>query len=106
MIAKNETVEQACQKLLSTYFKKYPDKNLQAEADRIIISLSDFNILISGKPGGWAGGIIYALANQYHRACGIPGLLNKECEELFKVSMGTIYKRAAQTRKLLNMRSF
>jgi hypothetical protein len=53
-----------------------------------------------GRPGGWAGGIIYALTNQYRRACGIPGLLNKECEEFFNVSMDTIYRRAAMIKRL------
>ena len=101
MIAKNETIEQACQKLLSAFFEKYPNANLQIEANRILKCFSDFQLLKYGKPGGWAGGIIYALANQYSRACGIPGLLNKECEEFFDVSMGTIYKRAAKIRKLL-----
>ena len=101
MIAKNKTTEQACQKLLSAFFEKYPNANLQIEANRVLKCFSDFQLLKHGKPGGWAGGVIYALTNQYHRACGVPCILNKECEEFFDVSMGTIYKRTAMIKKLL-----
>jgi len=79
---------------------------MQIEADRILLCLSDFPFLKQGKLGGWAGGIIYALTNHYRRSCGIHGLLNKECEEFFGVSMSTIYKRAWSIWKLLGIRGF
>ena len=79
---------------------KHPDARLKIEANRTLKRLMAQEVPMLGKPGGWAGGIIYALANQYRRACGVPGLLNKECEEFFKVSMDTIYRRAAMIKRL------
>ena len=101
MIAMKETVDQACQRLFAAFFAKFPNARLQAQANRSLKRLVAHQIPMPGKQGGWAGGIIYAAANQYRRACGVPGLLNQECEEFFNVSMGTIYKRAWQIRRLL-----
>ena len=106
MIAKNGTVEEAFRQLLTAFFAKYPNTNLQVETNRTLKRFLAQKISMRGKPGGWAGGIIYALANQYRRTCGVPGLLNEECEEFFNVSMGTIYRRAAKIRRLLGMREF
>ena len=103
MIAINKTVDQNCQQLLASFFKKFPNPQLQIEANRMLRSLLDFKVPMPGKPGGWVGGIIYASANQYCQACGIPGLLNKECEEFFSVSIGTIRKRAAMIKKMLTL---
>ena len=100
MIAENEIKNQNCQQLLAAFFTKYPDARLKVEADRTLKGLMARKAPMLGKPGGWVGGIIYALTNQYRRACGIPGVLNKECEEFFNVSMGTIYRRAAMIRRL------
>ena len=101
MIAMNETVDKACRRLLIAFFTKFPNSRLQVEVGHTLKRLLSRKIPMPGKPGGWAGGIIYALANQYCRACGVPGLLNKECEEFFNVSMGTIYKRAATIKIML-----
>ena len=104
MIAINENKEQSCQQLLAAFFKKYPNPGLQVEVDRTLKRLFEFQTPMPGKSGGWAGGIVYATANCYKSDCGIPGLLNSECEEFFSVSMSTIYKRAWVIRKLiLNM---
>ncbi|HCO95130.1 MAG TPA: hypothetical protein DIU00_14455 [Phycisphaerales bacterium] len=100
MIAVNEIRNLTCQQLLAAFFTKYPDARLKIEADRILKRLMAQKVPMLGRPGGWAGGIIYALTNQYRRACGIPGFLNKECEEFFNVSMETIYRRAAMVKKL------
>jgi hypothetical protein len=90
-----------CQQLLAAFFTKYPDARLKIEADRTLKRLMAQKVPMLGvKQGGWAGGIIYALTNQYRQACGILGLLNKECEEFFNVSMETIYRRAAMIKKL------
>jgi hypothetical protein len=91
------------QELLAAFFKHFPNSRLQSEVNCVLKSLMDFRIPMPGKSGGWAGGMIYALANRCRRACGIPGLLNKESEEFFNVSMSMIYKRAAVIRKLLTM---
>ena len=56
-----------------------------------------------GKPSGWAAGIVYALANRYRQPCGVPGLLNKDLEKFFGVTMGTIRNRAARVDALLEI---
>ena len=101
MTAINETKEQSCQQFLAAFFKKHPNACLQVEVNKILNSLLDFQTPMPGKPGGWAGGIVYAAANCYKSDCGIPGLLNNECEAFFGASMSTIYKRAWMIRKLL-----
>jgi hypothetical protein len=101
MIAMNKNMDQDYRKLLAAFFTRFPNPRLQVEVNRALKRLLTCKILMPGKPGGWAGGIIYALANQGRRACGVPNLLNKEFEEFFNVSMGTIYKRAWQIRRLL-----
>ena len=101
MIALNKSPDQACRQMLAAFFMKFPNARLQAQVNRALKTLLVHQIPMLGKPGGWAGGIVYAAANQYRRACGVPGLLNQECEEFFNVSMGTIYKRAWQIRRLL-----
>ena len=97
----NEIIDPTCQQLLTSFFKTYPNPHLQIEVNRILKRLLALKIPMPGKQGGWAGGIIYALANQYCRPCGIPGLLNKESEEFFNVSIETIYRRARRIRELL-----
>ena len=47
----------------------------------------------------WAGGIVYAVGS---RGCGVPNVFNRELEEAFGTKMSTIYKRAAQIRRLLD----
>ena len=98
MIAMNETADQGCQKLLVAFFKKYPNKRLQIEANRILKRFLALKIPMPGQPGGWAGGIVYAISSI---GVGVPGVLNGELEKAFNISMGTIYKRAAMIRKLL-----
>jgi len=56
-----------------------------------------------GKPGGWAAGIVYSLANRDRRACGVPWMPNAEFEEFFGVTMSTVYKRAAQVERALEI---
>ena len=101
MIALNKSVDQSCRQFLAAYFTKFPNARLQTKTDRALKRLLARHIPMPGKPGGWAGGIVYAVANQDHRPCGVPSLLNQECEMFFHVSMGTIYKRAWQIRRLL-----
>lgn len=97
----NKAVEPTCQQFVTAFFKAYPDPNLQNDVNGFVKRLEAFKIPMPGKPGGWAGGIIYALSNLYKIPCGIHGVLNKECEDFFNVSMETIYRRAYQVRKLL-----
>jgi hypothetical protein len=65
--------------------------------------LAASDVAMEGKPAGWAAGIIYALANRDKRACGVPGLLNREVEEFFDVLMSTVRKRAAQVERALEI---
>lgn len=101
MIAINENKEQTCQQLLVAFFKKYPNPGLQVEVERTLKLLLESQTPMPGKSCGWVGGIVYATANCSKSACGIPGLLNSECEAFFNVSMSTIYNRAWVIRKLL-----
>lgn len=101
MIAMNKMMDQDCRQLLTAFCTKFPNTGLQVITDHILKILLAHQIPMFGKPGGWAGGIVYAVTNQGRRACGVPGLLNQECEEFFHVSMGTIYRRAAKITKLL-----
>ena len=94
----NKNQEQIYQKLLTTFFKKHPNPQLQVEVKRILKRFLSLKISMPGKPGGWVGGIVYAISSI---GVGVPGVLNSELEESFGVSMGTIYKRAAMIRKLL-----
>ena len=100
MIDKSKTVDQECKLLLANYFRKFANLHLQAEADRVLKFLLSRQIPLPGKPGGWAGGIIYALVNLGQRPCGVPGLLNRKLEKFFDTSMGAIYKRAEKIREV------
>jgi len=95
-----ETTDQTCQQRLTAFFKKFPNPPLQVEVDGMLKSLLDFKVPMPGKPGGWAGGMVYAVSNC---GVGVPGVLNSELEKAFDVSMGTIYKRAAKILELLNL---
>jgi hypothetical protein len=98
MMAMKENKGEAYQRLLAAFFKKYPNVHLQIEVDRILKRLLALRIPMPGKPGGWAGGIVYAMSSI---GVGVPGALNRELEKSFNVSVGTIYRRAAVIRKLL-----
>ena len=93
-----ETTDQTCQQRLTAFFKKFPNSHLQAKVNRVLKSLSDFKVSMPGKPGCWAGGMVYAIGSI---GVGVPGVLNSELEKAFSVSMGTIHKRAAMIRELL-----
>ena len=101
MSTENETAVQACQSLLESFFAKFPNLRVQVETDCILKIILAHEIPLPGKPCGWAGGILYAVSNKGRWPCGVLGLLNKEIEEFFGVSMSTIYKRAAVISRLL-----
>ena len=94
----NETTDQTCQQLLAAFFKRYPNPRIQIEVDRILKRLLALKTPMPGKPGGWAGGLVYAMSSI---GVSVPGVLNSEIEKAFNVTMGTIYKRAAMIQKLL-----
>ncbi len=101
MFTKNKQTDQDYRELFAAFFSKFPNNRLQAETGRILTRLLAGDISLPGKPAGWVAGTIYAVANQGRRPCGIPGVLNQECEDFFHISIGTVYRRAAQIRSLL-----
>ena len=96
MITSSHTVGIACKDHLDRFFASYPDSVMQQRTAKALRFLEAHEEPLTGKPEGWAAGLIYALSNQYRQACGVPGLLNSEFTEFFGVSMGTIRKRAAR----------
>ena len=101
MALTNQDSELACRERLELFFGSYRDAAMQKSALKALRFLTACDKPLSGKPGGWAAGIIYALANRGRRACGVPGVLNSDFEQFFGVTMGTIRKRAAQIEDLL-----
>ncbi|MEW6199180.1 MAG: hypothetical protein AB1601_11045 [Planctomycetota bacterium] len=99
--ASNDGLMLTCRESLERFFGEHPDAATQQRALKALRLLAACEKPLPGKPEGWAAGIIYGLANRDRRACGVPGLLNREVEALFGVSMGTIRKRAAQIERLL-----
>jgi hypothetical protein len=85
-----------CRQFLEAFFAEYPNVRLRAESVRVLDALEAKGLSLSGKPGGWAAGIVYALGSI---RCGVPGVLNREMEKAFGVSMSTVYKRAAAVRR-------
>jgi len=94
----NDKTEKTCQQHLAAFFEKFPNAPLQVEVGRILKSLRDLRVPMPGKPGGWVGGMVYAVSSI---GAGMPGVLNSELEKAFDVSMATIYKRAAMIREMV-----
>ena len=90
--------KQACLEHLRTFFTLYPSEHLHSSTETALARLLVQGVSLAGKPGGWAGGIVYALAS---RGLGVPGILNSDLEKAFGASMGTIRKRARQVRMAL-----
>jgi hypothetical protein len=97
----NDDFELTCRKCLERFFCAHPDGAMQKRALKALRLLNAAETPLAGKPEGWAAGIVYAVANRDRRACGVPGLLNSEFAAIFRVSMGTIRRRAAQIDALL-----
>jgi Domain of unknown function (DUF6398) len=94
-------LETICREQLDRYFAAHPNATLQRHALLALRMVASEEHSLTGKPEGWAAGIIYAMANLYRQACGVPGLLNCEFEAFFTVSMGTVRRRASQVTDLL-----
>jgi len=93
----------ACKEHLERFFRNYPDPMAQKLAMKILRIVDVCDVPLTGKPEGWAAGIIYALATRGRQACGVPGLLNAEFEEFFHVSMSTVRKRAAHVLRAIEI---
>ena len=103
MHVKQSRVNGACSDHLDRFFVSYGDTKMQKAAMKALRYLAAGDEPMRGKPEGWAAGIVYALANRDRRACGVPGMLNAEFEEFFGVTMSTVYKRAAQVERALEI---
>ena len=101
MNASHRDLESACREHLVQFFAAHPDAVLQKRALRALRFLRVSDKPLVGKAEGWAAGIIYAVASQDRRACGVPGVLNSEFETIMGVSMGTARRRAAQVEQLI-----
>lgn len=95
--------ELECKDFLNRFFDSYRDDALRKKSLKALRFLVACDEPLLGKPGGWAAGIVYALANRYRQPCGVPGLLNKDLEDLFGVTMATIRNRAARVDVLLEI---
>ena len=95
--------EVECKDFLNRFFDSYRDGALRKRSLKALRFLMACDEPLLGKPGGWAAGIVYALANRYRVPCGVPGLLNKEAEEFFGVTMGTIRERAVRVDERLEI---
>jgi hypothetical protein len=96
MNTSNHNVEPECKDFLNRFFDSYRNDTLQKQALKALRFLAACDEPLSGRPGGWAAGIVYALANRCRLPCGAPGLRNKDLEEFFGVTMGTIRERAVR----------
>ncbi len=84
----------ACEGMLARFFSDFPDPAFQAIALRCVGKLAAQNHPCEGKLGGWAGGVVHAIAK--YAPFGQHVVLNSELEAIFGVSMGVIRKRAEQ----------
>jgi hypothetical protein len=83
-----------CDGLLARFFGEFPDSTFQTVASRVLEKLVAQDRCPEGKPGGWAGGIVHAIAK--YGGLGQHTVLNSEMQTIFGVSIGTIHKRAEQ----------
>jgi len=91
--------------LLDAFFDRYPDEAFRGAArevlDKLLANREDF----SGKPGGWAGGLVYVISawmplRRRHV------ILNAELEDVFGTTMSTIRKRAEQIWRIIEPELF
>jgi len=103
MGATNDDMQRQCREHLDRFFASYRDAKMQKAAMKALRFLAAGDEPMGGKLEGWAAGIIYALANRYCQACGVPGMLNAEVEQFFGVTMNTVRRRAAQVERAMEM---
>jgi hypothetical protein len=94
--------EMDCKDFLNHFFDSYRDDALRKKSLKAVRFLMACDEPLLGRPGGWAAGIVYALANRGRQACGVPGLLNKDFEKFFGVTMETIRERAVRVSERLD----
>jgi hypothetical protein len=90
--------EGACARLYIEFFENFPNDDLRDRVSRALAMLLKRQSEFPGEPGGWAGGIVYAVGSS---GCGVPNVMNADLEKAFGTKMAAIRKRAAQVRELL-----
>ena len=93
--------ESACRVHLDHFFAAHANAEMQGRALNALRLLRASDKPLEGKAEGWAAGIIYAIATDGHRPCGVPDVLNSEFERLMGVTMSTVRKRAAQVMEII-----
>jgi hypothetical protein len=90
--------------LLDLFFQRYPDDAFRDLAREFLGKLVANSPEVSGQPGGWAGGLVYAISawSPLQRRHVIR---NAEYEELFGTSMGTIRTRAERVWQIVEAES-
>ena len=91
--------EKTCWEFLAAFFKRFPNAQLQARVHSALPQMLAKKKDFLGKPAGWAAGLVHALGNR--TGVGVPGVLNRELEDVFVASIGTIHKRSAQIWRLM-----
>jgi hypothetical protein len=100
MNANGRPFEDACAAMCSNFFEKFPNNDLRDLVSQTLLLLLKRQTDFPGEPGGWAGGVVSAVAS---KGCGVPGILNADLEKAFGTTMGTIRKRAAQVKRALEL---
>ena len=100
MTTKNESMDKACQDLLDAFFERHPNDDFRDRVDQALALLLGRDVTVRGAPGGWAGGIVYAVGGT---GCGVPGVMNADLEKAFGTTMDTIRRRAEQIRQELDL---
>ena len=101
MNAMSPEFEAECQAHLDRYFAAHPNPTMQKQTHKALRMLRSSEKPLQGSAGGWAAGILYAVANDARIPVGMPGFLNFEFEALVGVKMGTARNRAARVRELV-----
>ena len=95
--------ESECQASLDRFFAARPDAATQKRANKALRMLRSTETPLKGNAQGWAAGVIYAMYNDGHVPCGVPGVLNAEFEQLMGTTMGTARYRAARVVELITL---
>lgn len=92
--------EAVCRDCLNRFFSKYEHlAYLHGNCTEVLRLLVAAGVLLTGSPAGWAAGIVYAVANDAKRPCGVPGILNADFERAFGVTMSTVRKRVGAVQR-------
>lgn len=101
MSATTSEFEAEVQLRLDRYFAQQPCELMQKRAHKALRMLRASEKPITGKPEGWAAGIIYVVGTYDRPPVGVPDVLNADFEKLIGVSMATSRRRAVQVRELM-----